>query len=336
MVGSQYAIEAPIGSGHFGEVYRARHTYLTGRVVALKLIPAGTDADEVLQEARKAAALSDHDNVVKVHDAGIWIDGRVYIASDLCEFGSLEDQVALGPLDPGSACRAISDSCRGLAHMHQAGLLHLDLRPANIMLTEKGVPRLTDFGLARWSHDAQVDDWYTPHAGPEFVETGKATVASDIYAMGMTLAHLLTGGAICRPFPQWAQLVADSMNGVWPRLDELGRNVPAKLRKVIEHATQYDPNDRPQDISTFKRELDRATPRVSLVENGDGSMTSADGRWTIVGRIGRDGKHAVDVKRDTRRRTILCAEELTPSAAIRHVHKVVKLLAEEQLSSKLT
>jgi len=129
--------------------------------------------------------------------------------------------------------------------------------------------------------------------------------------------------------------VVDSMNGDWPRLDELGCNVTARLRKVIENATQYDPANRPHDVASFKRELDKATPRVSLVVAPDGSLISADGRWTITTSVSRSGQHSVDVKRDARRRTILCAENLSGGAAVRHVRKVVKLLADEPPSSKL-
>ena len=154
--------------------------------------------------------------------------------------------------------------------------------------------------------------------------------------MGMTLAHLLTCGSICRPFPVSAQRVVDNANGDWPSLDELGINVTARLRKLIEHATEYDPDERPKDVASFKRELDNASPHVSLTLYNDGSLASPDGTWSIITAFDGKGTHAVDVRRDGLRRSGLCQKGLTDKVATRHVRTVdVKLLAEEKSDSKL-
>ena len=219
MVDDRYRIEGQLGRGRFGVVYLARHIALD-RTCALKVIPVRTTTAEVLEEARKLAAVPANDNVVKVLDAGAWDDNHVFIASELCMDGSLGDRAAGEALDPATGSGAISDAWRGLDHLHQHELLHLDIRPANILMAND-TPRLVDFGLARWMHDADVEDWYGPHAAPELVESGRAAPTSDIYAMAMTLAHILTAGSICRPFPVNAQLVQASADGDWPRLEEL-------------------------------------------------------------------------------------------------------------------
>ncbi len=103
--------------------------------------------------------------------------------------------------------------CRGLDHVHRGGLLHLDIRPTNVLIGSDGKPKLIDFGLARWTHDPAVEEWYWPHAAPELVEVSEGQVATDIYGMAMTLAHLLTGGDICQPFLAGAALVEASANG---------------------------------------------------------------------------------------------------------------------------
>lgn len=136
MADARYEIIQQLGSGHFGAVYLARHTKLD-RQCALKLIPSL--GDDVLSEARNLAALPEHDNVVRVVDAGDWDEDRVFIASDLCLGGTLADLGGGGSLDPGQACELISHACRGLEHLHENGLLHLDIRPANILLSE-GTP----------------------------------------------------------------------------------------------------------------------------------------------------------------------------------------------------
>jgi serine/threonine protein kinase len=318
----RYEILDQLGRGNFGAVFLARHTGLD-RECALKLIP-GDDA--ALAEARNLAALPEHEHVVRVLDAGRWDERTVFIASDLCMGGSLADQMGNHPLDPATACSLVSDTCRGLEHLHQHGLLHLDIRPANILLTDDR-PRLADFGLARWSHDAAVVDWYGPHAAPELVETGNATTASDIYSMGMTLMHLLTGGHGCRPFPVRTELVQASADGEWPRLDELTPNVPRRVRKVIEAATQYDPDRRPQAVAEFKRQLDRATPTVSLMMVSDDEMRSTDGVWQISSDAGAGDRTAVEVRKNGRRVNARGATGLTSRQARRKVEEAVGQLA---------
>jgi eukaryotic-like serine/threonine-protein kinase len=322
----RYELLDELGRGNFGVVVRARQVHLD-RIYALKIIRVRAEPARALDEARLLAALPEHDNVVKVHDAGLWDDSHVFIASELCTGGSLDDVAAAGPLDPGKACDLISQACRGLGHLHHDDLLHLDIRPANILMAD-GTPRLVDFGLARLVDDAEVDDWYSPHAAPELVEAGRATPAADIYSMAMTLAHLLTGGRICRPFPSGAELVEASADGDWPRLDELTVNVPARIRKLIDAATQYDADARPRSIGEFKQLLDRATPATSFLAPDDhGTLLSSDGDWSIT-TVDKRGSFDVEVRRGGRRRNQLGAESMTVAKARAHVTKLVRLFAE--------
>jgi serine/threonine protein kinase len=324
----KYVIEQQIDRGHFGVVYLAHHPVLKSRKVALKLIPMRGDRAELFGEATKLAQLPEHANVVKVHDAGEWDPDHLFIASELCKRGSLARLDGGAPLDPAQACRLVSQACRGLEHLHQHELLHLDIRPANILLSDAGEAMLVDFGLARWTHDAEVETWYGPHAAPELVESGEASAKTDIFAMGMTLSHLLTGGAICRPFPLQSALVEASSNGEWPRLGELGVNVPRRLKAVITQATEYDPEKRPQDVGEFKRALDRATPAISLLSNPEGVLVSVDGDWTVEVVKRRDGSDVV-VKRNGRRRNDLGAKELGNAVAKKHMQKLVNKFADD-------
>lgn len=323
MADDRYEILQQLGGGHFGTVYLARHKVLD-RECALKLIPVRNE--DILAEARNLASLPEHDNVLKVLDGGDWDEQFVFIASDLCMGGTLADVAGSEPLDPGRACELISYSCRGLEHLHEHDLLHLDIRPANILLSD-GKPRLADFGLAKWRHEADVDDWYGPHAAPELVETGRAAPTSDIFSMAMTLAHVLTGGSLCRPFPVQSDLVQAAADGDWPRLHELGPNVPPKLRKLLEVATQYDPDGRPQSVAEFKRLLDRATPVVSLAQVDADTLESTDGIWSVTTIAGKNGRLAVEVKRNGRRRVPMCGKDLSPVQARARVQRVVKQLA---------
>lgn len=325
MADDRYECLGELGRGVFGVVYRARQVHLD-REYALKLLHVRSDVSSVLEEARRLAALPEHENVVKVLDAGRWDENRVFIASELCGGGSLEDLCSAGPLDPTTACRLIAEACRGLAHLHHHELLHLDVRPANILMAG-GSPRLVDFGLARWTHDAEVHDWYGPHAAPELVEMGTATEATDIYAMAMSLAHLLTGGSICRPFPGGVNLVRASADGEWPRLDELGEHVPPRLRKLLREATTYGARDRPQTVDEFKQRLDKATPAVSFKVEREGVLSSTDGSWSIA-IVERSGACDVEVRRNGRQRRTLGVEGVTTARARAHVAKLLGRFAE--------
>lgn len=301
-----YKIVGRLGSGFFGDVYTARHVHLD-RDVALKVLRTDrlTDPDGLLDEARKLAGIPEHDNVVRVHDAGPWDDGTVYIATELCPGGSLED-LAVQPMDPASACEHAAAISRGLDHMHENGLLHLDVRPANALIGADGHVKLVDFGLSRWADSAQVDNWYLPHAAPELHESGQASRATDVYAAAMTLGHLLTGGAICKGPPTGTEFLTACSNGKWPRLDLLGPHVPKRLKKAIRDSTSYLESKRPQAARDLKALIDRAAPATSFSPDGQDRYRSADGTWTVE-LVPRSGAHDVVVKRNSRKVGALCS-----------------------------
>jgi hypothetical protein len=149
--------------------------------------------------------------------------------------------------------------------------------------------------------------------------------------MGMSLAHLLTGGRICRPFPSGVDLLQASANGDWPPLDQLGSNVPSRLRKVVEAATQYTDALRPQTVDAFKRLLDRATPAVSfLPSQANDTLVSSDGNWSIA-TIEKGGRYSVEVRRARRRRNLLGVDSVTAAKARSHVNKLVRQFADGKL-----
>jgi hypothetical protein len=130
--------------------------------------------------------------------------------------------------------------------------------------------------------------------------------------MGMKLAHLLAGSAICRLFLSGIPLVEASANGDGPRLEEIGRNVPKKLREVIETPVEYDTERRQPTIEALKKELDKATPAVSFSIRGDLILTSTTGDWTIS-TIPWKGPSVVEVRQKKRPKGALGAEGLTKS-----------------------
>jgi predicted Ser/Thr protein kinase len=197
---------AKLGAGGMGSVYLAEHEGLK-RKVALKILPAdmSRDPEYVARFRREAltAARLEHPNIVQVYDVGQH-DGRPYIVMQYVDGESLSTVVEnLGAMEPKDAAKVIAGMLRGLHHAHEAGIVHRDVKPDNVLVTKGDQPKLLDFGLATESEgslqitkDGMVVG--TPYyLSPEQARGKKASPASDIYAAGVTLYYLLTG---TRPF----------------------------------------------------------------------------------------------------------------------------------------
>jgi eukaryotic-like serine/threonine-protein kinase len=190
-----------LGSGGFGVVYRARQPQLD-RDVAVKLdnrVLPGEERAKFLREARAAARLSGHPNVVNIYDAGITRDGRPYIVMELCPGGSLLDLLRNeGPLPPERVLDIGMRLADALGFAHEAGVLHRDIKPANVLIDAFGAVKLADFGLAAIL-DAPGESTITmgalspSYAAPEVFAWGAPSAAADVYSLAATLYTLATG-----------------------------------------------------------------------------------------------------------------------------------------------
>lgn len=206
--GGRYSVEATLGEGSFGAVYRARDEQLE-RLVAIKVLRAEAESEEVrgrfAREARLAAAVK-HPHVVRLLDYGRTDDDAPFLVFEFVEGSTLEDQLAR-PVDPEQWTRWVRDVASGLAALHEAGVVHRDVKPANVLVHADGRAMLTDLGLAR-VEGATFDGLTatgmlvgTPlYMAPELFQAGgEAGPASDLFALGCLAYRGLYGEDWRRP-----------------------------------------------------------------------------------------------------------------------------------------
>ena len=257
-----YDVVETLGQGGFGIVYRTRQVAV-GRDVALKIdnrvLVTERDKRRFMREVTAAGQLSGHPHVVAVYDAGVLGDGRPYMVLELCPNGSLADRLqAQGPL-PAPEVRDIGVRIAdALAAAHGIGVLHRDVKPANILVNRYGTVALADFGLAVLStpgmESSATREALTPaYASPEAFNMAEPTPAGDVYALGATLYALLAGRPPYYPPGGPPNLVALMAARFSPVPDIPG--VPPGLLAVLRRAMAYDPAGRPPNAAAFRDEL---------------------------------------------------------------------------------
>ena len=259
-----YELLAELGRGGMGVVYRARQLSLD-RVVALKFIAAGmADTLQVtrfLGEARAAARLV-HPNIVPVFEVGSV--GEVhYYSMPLIEGESLESRLQRRPLVGNELLGLMIKTCEAVDYAHRLGLLHLDLKPANILIDARCEPLVADFGLARQMDAdggvrAQEVSGTPAFMAPEqiLIEQYRLTAATDIYALGALLYRGLTGVS---PHGEGAaaDLIRRALAGQIRRVRERSPTVDRDLAAVCERCLALDPADRYPSVRELTADLRR-------------------------------------------------------------------------------
>ncbi len=205
VVAGRYRLEARLGEGGMGVVYRARHV-LIDRVVALKLIRPDLRGEThlrawMLREAR-AANRVDHAHIIDIHDIGEAEEGELYLVMEYLVGTPLSQELARGPMPIARAIDILEQMCAALARAHDLGVVHRDLKSDNILLTARGgrkdYVKILDFGLAAIARDPRLAPkgavFGTPeYMSPEQARGEEATNHSDLYALGVLLFEMLTG-----------------------------------------------------------------------------------------------------------------------------------------------
>jgi eukaryotic-like serine/threonine-protein kinase len=261
--GGRYRVERTLGRGGMATVFLAEDLELA-RPVAVKVLDGGLDGDGDLgerfrREARTAASLQ-HPNVVSVYDAGEE-DGRLYIVMECVAGEGLDALLAReGRLDPAHALRLADQASAGLGYAHAAGVVHRDVKPANLLLREDGVLKVTDFGIARATGDevtkltqAGTILGTAAYLAPEQARGEPAEAPADVFALGVVLYEALTGRV---PWPvEGITSLAELGQTRPPAVGELADGVPPHVEAAVEPALASDPADRPPDAEALRREL---------------------------------------------------------------------------------
>jgi WD40 repeat protein len=259
-----YEILSELGRGGMGVVYKARQRSL-GRTVALKMVLVGGHAgpEELARFRTEAEAIArlQHPNIVQIYEVNEH-EGLPFLSLEFCPGGSLEKELAGTPLPPREAVALAERLARAVAAAHAKGVVHRDLKPANVLLAENGVPKITDFGLAKRldaaGQTATGVAMGTPsYMAPEQAE-GKKTVgpAADVYALGAMLYEFLTGRPPFRAatnFDTLLQVVGDEPVPV----RQLQPKVPRDLETVCHKCLQKEPARRYAGAAALAEDLHR-------------------------------------------------------------------------------
>ena len=268
----RYVLESRIAAGGMGTVWRARDQVLA-RTVAVKILhPALSEDDQFIERFRReafAAARLTHPDIVAIYDTGheaTFDDNtnRHYIVMEYCPGGTLKDALQqAGPFAPARALEVGSRICGALGYAHRKGVIHRDVKPENVLLSEDGDLKVADFGIAKAAFalsdltSTGVILGTVTHISPEQAQGEEPDARSDLYAVGVLLFELLAGHP---PFQADTEIAIamQHVNKAPPSLRGLRADVPKRVEAVVFHALAKDPGDRYPSAEEMRSALETA------------------------------------------------------------------------------
>lgn len=286
LIDERYKLRALLGSGGMAEVYLA-HDEVLDRDVALKLLKdhyAGNEEflERFKREARNAASLS-HPHIVPVLDWGESEDGTYYMTMEYLLSGTLKDHILQrGTLPPQTVVEVALEIAAALRAAHKRGIIHRDIKPRNILITDSGHVKVADFGIARAAEATTVSDLgdilgSVKYMSPEQAAGERVGAASDLYSLGVVLYEMLTGTVPYAVDTPW-DVAVEHAGGPPPRPREVNPEVPEGLDALVMRLLATHPEDRYGSAARLAAELRRVRDGLSpLVSLGDNATTAALG-----------------------------------------------------------
>ena len=271
-----YRVDRVLGAGGMGIVYEGMDTRLE-RAVAIKVLPAGFGQGEAqerfLREARTASAL-DHPNICSIHDIGTSGDGRPYLVMTRYRGETLRQRLDQRVLSVEEARDLAVQMARGLARAHEAGIVHRDIKPGNLLITEHGELKILDFGLAKMADQAGLTASGaligTPaYMAPEQVRGEAVDARTDIWAFGVVLFEMLAGRRPFRTGSGVGSLFA-TLEAEPDPLPQHRPDAPPALVALVERCLEKAPRARPSSMEEILGELEEPSS-VSRPADGQGS-----------------------------------------------------------------
>ena len=262
LVAGKYRIIEEIGRGGMGIVYKAEDIKLK-RTVALKFLPHQwiSDAESrerFIHEAQAASAL-DHNNICTIHEIEETEDGRMYIAMAFYEGESLREKIKREPLKTEEAVASASQVAQGMAKAHQKGIVHRDIKPANILITNDGVTKIVDFGLAKLAGQVKLTREGTTigtvaYMSPEQARGEAVDQRTDIWSLGVVLYEMLSGKL---PFKgDYEQSLIHSILKTEPEpITKFRKDLPLGLAQIIAKALAKNPVARYRTMDEIVEDL---------------------------------------------------------------------------------
>ena len=267
LAAGRYRVERTLGRGGMAAVFLAHDSELD-RSVAIKVLADHLASDEAfrqrfVREARMAAGLS-HPNIVHVYDQGDE-DGRPFIVMEYVDGHTLGDELKhTGAFPSARVVDLALQICGGLEHAHAAGLVHRDIKPGNLLLSENGTVKIADFGIARAAHATKLTQigsvlGTAAYLAPEQAAGEPVTAAADIYSLGCVLFELLTARTPY-VFESLPELVVKQREEPITPIRELRPDVPPELEAAVMHCLARGPEYRPASAADLARELAAGSP----------------------------------------------------------------------------
>ncbi|HTY36376.1 MAG TPA: protein kinase, partial [Bacteroidota bacterium] len=331
---SHYKILEKIGEGGMGIVYKAEDTKLH-RPVALKFLPPNLTRDEptkarFIHEARAASGL-DHPNIGTIFEINETDDGRMFIAMAYYAGETLKTKIERGALEIKEAIQIAEQVSEGLSRAHEAGISHRDVKPANIIITERGEAKIVDFGLAKLAGQSKITKTGTTvgtvaYMSPEQALGETVDHRTDIWSLGVVLYEMLTGQM---PFKgEYEQVVLYRLMNEEPEhLTRLRPEVPMKLEQIVEKALAKNPDRRLQKADEITADL------KSLLKEMEAGAAK---RRLISWRIPRKTKRYVYGAVTVAVAAIVAIRLLLPSRETKTIHSIAVLPFENMTRDQST